>query len=74
MKILRRFFKYILESGERTTNSLLRLRDKYEIPIKVYTPEHNAYISACFSKLQAFLNLHPANNVLPIHMRRESIK
>lgn len=34
-------YAYDLERGQ--IDSLLNLRDKYEIPIKVYTPEHNAY-------------------------------
>jgi len=34
-------YAYDLKRGQ--IYSLLRLRDKYEIPIKVYTPEHNAY-------------------------------
>jgi protein FrlC len=34
-------YAYDLKRGQ--IDSLLRLRDKYEIPIKVYTPEHNAY-------------------------------
>lgn len=34
-------YAYDLKRGQ--LDSLLKLRDKYEIPIKVYTPEHNAY-------------------------------
>jgi len=34
-------YAYDLKRGQ--INSLLHLRDKYQIPIKVYTPEHNAY-------------------------------
>ncbi|NLK64601.1 MAG: fructoselysine 3-epimerase [Tissierellia bacterium] len=34
-------YVYDLKRGQ--IDSLLSLRDKYEIPIKVYTPEHNAY-------------------------------
>ncbi|NYB73358.1 fructoselysine 3-epimerase [Sedimentibacter hydroxybenzoicus DSM 7310] len=34
-------YAYDLKRGQ--TDKLLSLRDKYEIPIKVYTPEHNAY-------------------------------
>lgn len=34
-------YAYDLKSGQ--IDSLLNLIDKYEVPIKVYTPEHNAY-------------------------------
>lgn len=34
-------FPYDLKKGQ--IDSLLNLRDKYEMPIRVYTPEHNAY-------------------------------
>jgi protein FrlC len=34
-------YAYDLKRGQ--IDNLLNLRDKYEIPIKVYTPEHNAY-------------------------------
>lgn len=34
-------FPYDLKKGD--LDNILRLRDKYEMPIKVYTPEHNAY-------------------------------
>lgn len=34
-------YAYDLKRGQ--IDSLVNLRDKYEIPIKVYTPEHNAY-------------------------------
>lgn len=34
-------YAYDLKRGQ--IDELLNLRDKYEIPIKVYTPEHNAY-------------------------------
>ena len=34
-------YAYDLKQG--LIDTLLRLRDKYQMPIKVYTPEHNAY-------------------------------
>lgn len=34
-------YAYDLKRGQ--IDSLLKLRDKYEIPIRLYTPEHNAY-------------------------------
>ena len=34
-------YPFDLKRGE--LDNLLRLRDKYQIPIRVYTPEHNAY-------------------------------
>lgn len=34
-------YAYDLERGQ--LDNLLNLKEKYEIPIKVYTPEHNAY-------------------------------
>lgn len=34
-------YAYDLKRGQ--INNLLNLRDKYQIPISVYTPEHNAY-------------------------------
>jgi protein FrlC len=34
-------YSYDLKRGQIDT--LLTLKDKYDIPIKVYTPEHNAY-------------------------------
>jgi protein FrlC len=34
---------YALDGKKGQINRLLRLKEKYEIPIKVYTPEHNGY-------------------------------
>ena len=34
-------YAYDLKRGQ--LDSLLKLRDKYQIPIKIYTPEHNTY-------------------------------